>query len=102
MGSSSGGMPLISGHAGTPESITLSVDSLPQQRQMYPQGKQNQSLLSQNPNTSNHPTWKRSPIVDVTSDIPIRRNDPSLQFTTQQVNFLIIIFIFRMLLHLFM
>ena len=39
MGSSGGGMPLISGHAGTPESITLSVDSLPQQRQMYSQGK---------------------------------------------------------------
>ena len=88
MGSSGGGMPLISGHAGTPESITLSVDSLPQQRQMYPQGKQNQSLSSQNPNTSSHPTWKRSPIVDVTSDIPIRRNDPSLQYTTQQVSFL--------------
>ena len=94
MGSSGGGMPLISGHAGTPESITLSVDSLPQQRQMYPQGKQSQSLSSQNPNTSSHPTWKRSPIVDVTSDIPIRRNDPSLQYNTQQVNSFIIIFIF--------
>ena len=89
MGASGGGMPLISGHAGTPESITLSVDSLPQQRQLYPQGKQNQSLSSQNPNASNHPTWKRSPIVDVTSDIPIRRNDPSHQYTAQQVDFLL-------------
>ena len=86
MGSSGGGMPLIGGNAGTPESITLSVDSLPQQRQMYPQGQQTQALSPQNPSQPNHPTWKRSPIVEMTSDIPMRRNDPLLQYATQQVS----------------
>ena len=68
MGSSSGGLPLITGTAGTPESITLSVDSL-QQRQMYSQGQQSQALSTQNPSNTNPPTWRRSPIVDITNNI---------------------------------
>ena len=84
MGSSGGGLPLISGNAGTPESITLSVDSLPHQRQMYTQEQQTQS--SQNPPTANPPTWRRSPIVDMTSNISgMRRNDPSVQYLSKQV-----------------
>ena len=85
MGSSSGGLPLITGAAGTPESITLSVDSL-QQRQMYSQGQQSQTLSSQNPSSTNPPTWRRSPIVDITNNMPMPRNDPSIQYATQQVS----------------
>ena len=81
MGSSSGGLPLITGTAGTPESITLSVDSL-QQRQMYTQGQQSQTLSSQNPSNTNPPTWRRSPIVDITNNM----SNPSIQYATQQVS----------------
>ena len=63
MDSSAGGAPLIGGTvARTPESITLSVDSL-SQRQIYKGPPQNLQ-----PSTQHHPTWKRSPIVDITQD----------------------------------
>ena len=78
MGSSSGGLPLIGGNAGTPESITLSVDSLPQ-RQMY------QGELKNVSHTSNNPTWRRSPIIDVTNNSTRRIEHPIPQYAVQQV-----------------
>ena len=78
--SSGGVVPLIGGGAGTPESITLSVDSLPQ-RQMY--GSEAQKL----PRTSTTPTWKRSSIIDITSNNPQRIDHPP-QYQAQQVKYL--------------
>ena len=78
MGSSSGGMPLIGGGAGTPDSITLSVDSLPQ-RQMYQGEGKNVA------HTSNNPTWRRSPIIDVTNNSNRRIEHPLQQYAVQQV-----------------
>ena len=77
MDSSSGGAPLIGGtFAGTPESITLSVDSL-SQRQIYKGPPQNLQ-----PST-HHPTWKRSPIVDITQDSVIAAANSSEYPPTQ-------------------
>ena len=77
MDSSSGGAPLIGGTvAGTPESITLSVDSL-SQRQIYKGPPQNLQ-----PST-HHPTWKRSPIVDITQDSVIAAANSSEYPPTQ-------------------
>ena len=78
MGSSSGGMPLIGGSAGTPESITLSVDSLPQ-RQMY------QGEVKNVTHASNNATWRRSPIIDVTNTSNRRIEHPLEQYAVQQV-----------------
>ena len=90
MDSSAGGAPLIGGTvAGTPDSITLSVDSL-SQRQIYKGPPQNLQ-----PST-HHPTWKRSPIVDITQDsVTAAANSseyPPMQVKTATKNIPIIVF----------
>ena len=74
--SSTGGMPLIGGTAGTPESLTLSVDSLPQQRHMYQSEAHNQLQAT------TIPIWRRSPIIDITNT---RRVEHPPQYPIQQV-----------------
>ena len=92
MDSSAGGAPLIGGTvAGTPESITLSVDSL-SQRQIYKGPPQNLQ-----PSTHHHPTWKRSPIVDITQDSVMAAESsseyPPTQVQTATKNIPIIVFL---------
>ena len=80
MDSSAGGAPLIGGTvAGTPDSITLSVDSL-SQRQIYKGPPQNLQ-----PSTHHHPTWKRSPIVDMTQD-SVMAAESSSEYPLTQVH----------------
>lgn len=76
--SSTGGMPLIGGSAGTPESLTLSVDSLAQQRHIYQSEAHNQSQATP------IPIWRRSPIIDITNP-SVRRIERPPQYPIQQV-----------------
>ena len=72
-----GGIPLIGAAAGTPESLTLSVDSLTQ-RQIY-QGDTHRSSQG-----ISAPTWKRSPIIDITAT-GVRRMDRPPPYPIQKV-----------------
>ena len=75
--SAGGGMPLIGGSVGTPDSLTLSVDSLPQ-RQIY-QGESHKASQA-----TTTPTWRRSPIIDITNS-NVRRIERPPQYALQQV-----------------
>ena len=75
--STGGGIPLIGAAAGTPESLTLSVDSLTQ-RQIY-QGDTHKS--AQGISTA---TWRRSPIIDITAT-GVRRMERPPPYSIQKV-----------------
>ena len=72
-----GGIPLIGAAAGTPESLTLSVDSLTQ-RQIYQRDTQ-KPLQGVSP-----ATWVRSPIIDITAT-GVRRMERPPPYPIQKV-----------------
>ena len=81
---SSGGIPLIGGgKAGTPDSLTLSVDSLTQ-RQMYRHEEHKKNLQQSAIPPPSAATWQRTPIADI-SKSGGRRVDHPPQYPAQKV-----------------